>query len=76
MTRKKEELMSYEMHAKDQNFNTSKTEEAVILLDFIAMLRMKQQNTNQGKIDVHMENKEIWRRIETTTKVANHFNQD
>ena len=37
---------------------------------------MKKQNTNKGKIDVYIDNKKIWRRIETTVKVANHFNQD
>ena len=37
---------------------------------------MKSCNTNQGKIDIHMDNIEAWRRIESTTKVANHFHQD
>ena len=40
MTRDDEELASHEMHAKDWNLNTSKTEEAVILLDLIETLRM------------------------------------
>ena len=37
---------------------------------------MKSHNTNQGKIDIHMDNRETWIRIESTTKVANHLNQD
>ena len=76
MAREKEELMSHEVCAKEWNFNTSKTAEAVILLGLIATLRAKVRNTNQGKVDVHMDNKEIWKRINTTTRVANHFNQD
>ena len=42
----------------------------------IATLRTKSQNTNQRKIDVRMDNKETWRRIETTTQVSNNFNQE
>ena len=63
-------------HAKEWNFNTSKTAEAVILLDLIATLRAKAKNTNQGKVKVHMDNKDIGKRINTTTRVANNFNQD
>ena len=72
--KKNEELISYEMHAKDQNINTSKMAESVSLLDLIATLRMTSWNTNQGKVDVHMDNKEIWRRVNASTRVANNFN--
>ena len=64
------------MHATDCNLRMSKITEAVILLNLIATLRIKSHNTNKVKIDVHMYNKEIWRRKENTTKVENHFNQD
>ena len=39
MTREKEDLMSNEIRTKDWNFNTSKTEDAVTLLDLIKTLR-------------------------------------
>ena len=64
------------MHAKEWNFYTPKTVEAVILSDLIVLLRAKVRSTNQGKVDVHIDNKEIWKRINTSTRVANHFNQD
>ena len=37
---------------------------------------MKSLNTNKGKADGHVDNKEMWRRMNTTTSVENHFNQD
>ena len=37
---------------------------------------MKSCHINQWKIDTHIDNREMWRRIEITTKVENHFNQD
>ena len=39
MTREKEELTSHEIHAKDWNFNTSKTAETVTQLDLITTLK-------------------------------------
>ena len=39
------------------------------------MLRAKAKSKNQGKVEVHMENKDIGTRVKTTTRVANHFNQ-
>ena len=57
ITREKEELMNNEFHAKKWNFNTSKIVEIVISLDLIATLREKDNNTNKGKVDVHMNNK-------------------
>ena len=68
--------MSHETHAKDCNFNTLKTVEALILLDVIATWIMKSYNTNQGKINTHMNSRDAWRRIESTTKVSNYFNPD
>ena len=59
MTRENEELIIYEMHEKDWKLSTSKTAEAAILLDLIATLRIKSRNTNQGKVDVHIDNIEI-----------------
>ena len=76
MTREKEELMSYEMRAKCRNFNTLKIAEALLLLDLITTLRMKSCNEDKGKIEFHMDNRETRRRIESTKKVANYFNQD
>ena len=76
MTRKNEKLLSHEMHAKDWSYNTPKTAEAVILLDLITTLQSRAQNTNNGKVEIHMDNKEIWRRVTSTTRVANHCNQD
>ena len=64
------------MHAKDWSYNTQKTAELVILLDFIATLQSRARNTNNGKFEIHMDNKETWRRFNSTTRVANHFNQD
>ena len=55
--------------------NASKIEEEEILLDLIATLIMESRNTNQAKVDARMDNKEIWRRINTTTSVVKHFNQ-
>ena len=72
----KEELMRHELHAKEWNLNTSKTSEAVILLDLVTTLRAKARNTNQGRVEVHVDNKDIWRRTSTTTRVVIHFNQD
>ena len=63
-------------HAKEWNFNTSKTAEAVILLDLIATLRAKAKNTNQGKVEVHTDNKDTGKRVSTTTRVVNNFNYD
>ena len=63
-------------HAKEWNFNTSKTAEAVILLDLIATLRAKAKNTDQGKVEVHVGNKDIGKRTNTTARIANDFNQD
>ena len=71
MTKKNEILMSHEMHAKDWSFNTPKTADAVILLDLISMLQSRSWNTV-----IHMDNKDIWRRVNTRSRVANHFNQD
>ena len=76
MTREKEEVISHKMHAKDWKLNTSKTAEAVILLDLVATLRMKSRKTNQGKGDVYMNNKETWIRTKTSARVVNHFDQD
>ena len=56
--------------------NASKIEEEEILLDLIATLIMESRNTNQAKVDARMDNKEIWRRKKTTTRVEIHFNQD
>ena len=36
-----------------------KKTEAAILLDLIAALRLKSMNTNQVKVDVHMDNKDV-----------------
>ena len=49
--------MSHELNAKEWNLNTTKTAEAVILLDLVATLRAKARNKNQGRAEVHMENK-------------------
>ena len=76
MTRKNEKLLSHKMHAKDWSYNTPKTAEAVILLDLITTLQSRARNANNGKVEIHMDNKEIWRRVTTTTRVANHYNQD
>ena len=72
----KEGLMSHDLHAKEWNLNTLKTLEAVILLDLVATLKSKSRNINQGIVEVHMDNKNTWRRTNTTTRVANHHNQD
>ena len=58
MTRDEEGPMSHETHAKEWNFNTLKTVEAVILLHLIATLIMKSYNINKGKIDSHMNSRE------------------
>ena len=58
ITRENEELTSHEIHAKDWNIDTLKTAEAVILLYSITMLRMISRRINQGKVDIHMDNKE------------------
>ena len=29
-----------------------------------------------GKVEIHMDNREIWRRVTSATRVANHHNQD
>ena len=71
--RDKEELMTHEMHAKDWNFDSSKTEDVVILLDLIATLRIKSRITNQRKAEVHMDNKEMWRSANTSTRFTNHL---
>ena len=76
MTRKNKTLLSHEMHAKDWSYSTPKTAEAVILLDLITTLQSRAQNTNNGRVDIHVDNKETWRRVTSTTRVANHFNQD
>ena len=76
MKREKEEIMSYEMRAKDQNVNTSKTVEVATLLDLMVALRMKLCNTNQGKTDTYMDNIDARRRIEIRTKVSNPSNQN
>ena len=55
MTKENEILMTHEMHAKDWSFKTLKTAEAVILLDFIAILQSRVRNTNNGKVDVHVD---------------------
>ena len=47
-----------------------------LLLDLVVTLLDKVRNTNQVRVEVHMDNKDILRRISTTTKVANHCNQD
>ena len=76
MTRGKEELMSHELCAKEWKSNTPKTSEDVILLYLVATLLAKARNTNQGRVEVHINGKDIWRSINATTRVANHFNQD
>ena len=47
-----------------------------MLLDLIAALRMRSRNTNKGKVNVHVDNKQIWRRVNTSRRFADHFNQD
>ena len=59
MNRKKEELISHELHTKEWNFNTSKIAEVVTSLDLIATLRAKARSTNQVKVEVCMDNEEI-----------------
>ena len=76
MTRENEGLISHEMHANYWNLDTLKKEEVLIPLELIATLRMRSWNKNQVKVDVHMENKEIWRRFNISTRFVNHFNQD
>ena len=68
--------MSHEMHAKEWHFNTSKTAEGVIFSDLISTLRVKSMNAHKGKVDMHVDNKYIWKRVNSLIKVANHFNQD
>ena len=53
-----------------------KTSEAVVLLGLVAKQWTKARNTNQGRVEVHIDNKDIWRRINTTTRFPIHFNQD
>ena len=43
----KEELISHEFHAKEWNFNTSKTAESFTLLDLVVTLRAKARNTTK-----------------------------
>ena len=57
-------------------FQHFKKSETVILLDIIATLRVKSMNTNQGKVEVHLDNEDIYKREKSVTKVTNHFNQD
>ena len=57
MKRDKEVLIIHEMNAKYWNFTTSKIAEEAILLDLILILRIKTRIINQGKSDVHMDNK-------------------
>ena len=61
MTTNKQKLISPEIHAKEWNFNTSKTAEAVTLLDLIATLRVKAMNANKGTVEVHVDNKDIYK---------------
>ena len=37
---------------------------------------LKSCDNNKGKIEIYMDNRKTWRRIEITTKMLNHFNQD
>ena len=76
MTKKNEILMSHETRTKKWSFNSPKTAEAVILLDLIATLHSRARNTNNGKADIHVNNKETLRRAITATRVTNDFNQD
>ena len=76
MKRENEELIIHEMHAKDWKLNASKILEAVILLDLITMLRAKSQIKHQGKVDVCMDDREMWIITNTSTIVENRFNQD
>ena len=64
------------MRAKDWGFNTSKTSEVVTLLDLIVNLRKKSYDINQEKIHICVDNREKQRRIDSTTKVINHFNKN
>ena len=68
--------MSHEMYAKVWSFNAPKTSDAVLMLDLIATLQSRSRNTNNVKANIHMDNKKTRRRVNTTTRVANHFNQD
>ena len=57
MTKEEEDLPSHGIHAKDWSLHTSKKAEALILLDLIENLRIHSWSANQGKVDVHMDNK-------------------
>ena len=56
MTRENEELMNHKIHENDWGYNTSKTAEAVMILDLITTLRKKSHSINQGGKDIHMGN--------------------
>ena len=51
--------MSHTFHAKEWNLDAPKTAEAVILLNLVPTLRAKDKNANQGRLEVHMDNKDI-----------------
>ena len=62
MKRDKEDLMSPKMHAKEWQFNASKKVEALILLDLIATLWVKSMNTRHVKVEVHVDDEDVWKR--------------
>ena len=45
-----------------------------MLLDLIAILLVKLINTNQEKVDVHVDKRDAWKRVNSVTNVENHFN--
>ena len=56
--------------------NTTRTVEAIILLDMIWTINDKSYNIMDTKMIIAMDNKAVWRMIYRGMKVPNYYNQD
>ena len=70
----KEILIEKEVFSKEQEMNTPRTAEAVILLDMIHTINRKSYDINGADITVAMNNKAIQRMVYRGLFIPNHFN--
>ena len=70
----KEILMEREVFSKEQEMNTLRMAEAIILLDMIYTINGKSYDINGADMMVAMDNKAIWRMVHGGLVIPNYFN--
>ena len=76
MNRDKNILIEKELFTKEQEMNTARTAEAIILLDMIRTINNKSYDITDVNMTIAMDNKAVQKMIHRGMEVLNHYNQD